>query len=98
MFFIYILYSETSDKYYIGYTEDVAKRLHFHNNPIRVCYTSKHIPWLLKRSFKVGSSRSFALRVEKKIKKMKSRKFTEQLLDLENGQALFDSLLKKLVL
>jgi len=30
MFFIYILYSESSDKYYIGYTENVEKRFYFH--------------------------------------------------------------------
>ncbi|MGZ2368927.1 GIY-YIG nuclease family protein [Ancylomarina sp. YFZ004] len=95
MYFIYILYSETSDKYYVGYTVDVEKRLYFHNNPIKTCYTSKHTPWVLKRFFSVGDSKMNALRVERKIKKMKSRKFIEDLLDLDEGQVLFTSLLKQ---
>ncbi|MFO7841503.1 MAG: GIY-YIG nuclease family protein, partial [Fidelibacterota bacterium] len=32
MYFTYILYSETSDRYYIGYTSDLSKRLEKHNN------------------------------------------------------------------
>jgi len=95
MFFIYILYSESSDKYYIGYTENVEKRLHFHNNPIKVCYTSKHRPWVLKKSFSVGDSKTNALRAERKIKKMKSRKFIEDLLDVDRGQDIFTSLLNQ---
>ena len=95
MFFIYILYSESSDKYYIGYTENVEKRLFVHNNPIKVCYTSKHIPWVLKRFFSVGDSKTKVLRVERKIKKMKSRRFIEELLDLDTGQGIFISLLKQ---
>ena len=97
MFFIYILYSVSSDKYYIGYTENVEKRLHFHNNQIKVCYTSKHRPWVLKKSFSVGDSKTNALQAERKIKKLKSRKFIEQLLDMEDGQDLFDSLLNGLM-
>lgn len=95
MFFIYILYSESFDKYYIGYTENVEKRLFFHNNPIKVCYTSKHRPWMLKRSFSVGASKRKALQVERKIKKMKSRKFVEDLLNVKRGQETFTTLLNQ---
>jgi len=30
---VYILHSESADKYYIGYTADIEKRLHLHNDP-----------------------------------------------------------------
>ena len=31
MFYIYILYSESFDKYYVGYTSDITRRLEEHN-------------------------------------------------------------------
>ncbi|MBN2596226.1 GIY-YIG nuclease family protein [Labilibaculum sp.] len=93
MYFIYILYSPSSDKYYLGCTEDVSKRIFMHNNPIRTSYTSKHRPWILKKAFKVGNNKTLALKIEQKIKKMKSRKYLEQLLDPEVGQQLFCDLL-----
>ncbi|MUP37712.1 GIY-YIG nuclease family protein [Labilibaculum euxinus] len=93
MFFIYILYSPSSDKYYLGYTEDVSKRIFMHNNPIRTSYTSKHRPWILKKAFKVGNNKTLALKIEQKIKKMKSRKYLEQLLDPQIGEQMFGDLL-----
>ena len=33
MYSVYILYSESADKYYIGHTENIDKRIHQHNNP-----------------------------------------------------------------
>ena len=96
MFYIYILYSTSSDKYYIGYTEDINKRLFMHNNPINNKYTSKHLPWILKKSFEVGYSKNIALRMERKIKNMKSRKFIEKLLDPNEGDKIFQNLLSKI--
>ena len=98
MFFIYILYSPSSDKYYLGYTEDVSKRIFMHNNPIRSSYTSKHTPWILKRTFEVGNNKTFALKIEQKIKKMKSRKYLEKLLDPAEGNKIFSDLLKKVAI
>jgi len=46
MYYIYIIYSPRSDKYYIGMTSDVARRLEEHNDPCRENkYTLKHICW-----------------------------------------------------
>ena len=73
MFYLYILYSASSDKYYVGYTENVDRRLHEHNNSERVTYTSKHRPWVLKKFIALGEDRSFAMDIEKAIKKSKSR-------------------------
>jgi putative endonuclease len=35
-FYVYILFSPASDKYYIGHTPDVEKRLYEHNHPQEV--------------------------------------------------------------
>ncbi|MEM8890302.1 MAG: GIY-YIG nuclease family protein, partial [Bacteroidota bacterium] len=77
-FFIYILYSEGSDRYYVGYTHDVEARLNDHNSGDRsnqsTKYTFKHRPWKLKAAFKVASERGEVLKVERYIKRQKSRK------------------------
>jgi putative endonuclease len=49
VYYIYILLSKRSGKYYIGLTSDVNRRLEEHNNPtVFNKYTAKHIPWELK--------------------------------------------------
>jgi putative endonuclease len=46
MFYIYILYSKNSDKFYVGQTDDVQRRLNEHNHPeINTKFTAKYIPW-----------------------------------------------------
>lgn len=96
MFCIYILYSTSSDKYYIGYTKDITRRMFMHNNPIDNKYTSKHIPWELKKWFEVGLNKTIALKMERKIKNMKSRKFIEKLLIPNEGEKIFKDLLQKI--
>ncbi|GGH08958.1 GIY-YIG nuclease family protein [Pedobacter zeae] len=79
MFYLYILYSSSSDKYYVGYTEDAEKRLSEHNNGKRTTYTSKHRPWILKKSLALGEDRGFAMKIEKAVKKTKSRLIIEKI-------------------
>ena len=76
MFYIYILHSMASDVYYVGYTNDVARRLDEHNFSERPTYTSKHRPWSLEAVFEVSLDESEAVRMERFIKKQKSRPFT----------------------
>jgi putative endonuclease len=83
-YYIYILYSASSHKYYVGQTNDVSRRLFEHNNPVRSTYTSKHLPWELACSFPVGEERTNALKVEKYIKKQKSRNYIKQLISSED--------------
>jgi len=78
MYFVYILYSEKCDRYYIGYSADVEARLARHNagmvtatrncKPYRLCVT---------KSF---SSESEARKEEIRIKQQKSRKYIERLI------------------
>ena len=77
MFYIYIIYSESADKYYIGYTNDPDRRLVEHNTVIKNSYTFKFRPWILKSVFMVSESRGEARKIENYIKKMKSRSFIE---------------------
>jgi putative endonuclease len=80
VFYIYILYSATSNIYYVGYTEDVSRRFEQHNNPQRTKFTSKHLPWELKCRFEVANTRALAMMAEKYIKRQKSRKYVELLI------------------
>ena len=83
-YYIYILYSASADKYYVGYTTDYFKRLEDHNNQeFFSTYTSKHRPWILVAVFLVGTDESTAMRMERFIKKQKNRRLIEKLVDPE---------------
>jgi len=97
MYYIYILHSPSADKYYIGYSEDVQKRVYMHNHPIRNTFTSKYKPWTLKKYFKVGKHKTIAIRIERKIKKMKSRLFIEKLITTPLGDIIFQELLNDIM-
>jgi putative endonuclease len=90
MFYVYILFSPGSDRYYIGHTPDVQKRLEEHNNPSRSDkYTAKHLPWVLIMSFEISSDRGEAMIVERFIKKQKSKVFLEKLIEQKDNQEFF---------
>ena len=76
---VYILYAVRFDKYYIGETEDIQKRMLFHNALSENSYTSKYRPWIVYASFEV-KDRSMARKIEKYLKK-KPRKFIERIAD-----------------
>ncbi|WP_163410047.1 GIY-YIG nuclease family protein [Flavobacterium ajazii] len=78
MFYTYILYSETLDKYYIGSCENIQKRLNDHLNG-RSTFTKTAKDWVLKY-FENFQTRPEAVRRELEIKKKKSRKYIEYLL------------------
>ena len=42
---VYVLYSKKYDKIYIGYTSDLIKRFHSHNELGTKGYTIKYRPW-----------------------------------------------------
>ncbi|MFN2424768.1 MAG: GIY-YIG nuclease family protein [Cryomorphaceae bacterium] len=68
---VYILYSVSVDRYYVGQTSNLEDRLKRHNEG-RSKYTKSGIPWTLKykESF---ATRSDAMAKEKKIKSSKDR-------------------------
>ena len=80
MFYVYILYSARAQKYYVGYSDDVARRLSEHNEISDHSFTSKYRPWTLKALFEVGPDRGVAMRVEKHIKQQKSCQYIEAII------------------
>ncbi|KMQ72027.1 GIY-YIG nuclease family protein [Chryseobacterium koreense] len=80
-YFIYILFSESSMIYYVGYTTDVSNRFVQHNEISLNSFTSKHRPWKLVAAFEVLGDESEAMRIERFIKKQKSSKFIEKIID-----------------
>ncbi|MHC1703108.1 MAG: GIY-YIG nuclease family protein [Tenuifilaceae bacterium] len=88
MFYVYILYAESIDHYYVGHTNDVIRRLEEHNNPKRYNkYTAKASGWVISAVIPSGEIRSEAVRIERYIKRKKSRKFIEQLISVSNNHA-----------
>ena len=77
-FSVYIIYSAQLDKYYIGYTEDIAVRLIQHNSGIST-FTSKATDWDLKH-IELYKTRTEAIKRELEIKQKKSRKYIEWLI------------------
>ncbi len=77
-YFVYIIFSGKLNKYYVGYTENMEKRISDHISGISA-FTSKANDWELKYS-EAFSSREEAMQREKSIKKKKSRKYLEWLI------------------
>ena len=75
---MYILYSEKPDKYYIGACTDMERRLYEHNIG-HSKFTSSGMPWRIvyREDFETLAE---AKRRELKVKKMKSRKYIEDLI------------------
>lgn len=80
-FYVYILYSPSLDRYYTGSTALLpVERLEQHNSDgLSTSFTKKGKPWDLVFSFSC-SSRLQATRVERHIKRMKSRTYIGNLL------------------
>jgi putative endonuclease len=80
---VYILYSQSKDKYYIGYSQNPEERLLEHNSGATPS-TRPGIPWILvyKEEF---ADKTAAIKRENAIKKMKSRKYIERLISGTSG-------------
>ncbi|MCK4357141.1 MAG: GIY-YIG nuclease family protein [Candidatus Cloacimonetes bacterium] len=79
MYFIYILYSEKKDKYYVGHTNNLTLRLKRHNSG-RNKSTKSGVPWEMVY-FEEYETKSEAMKRENKIKKQKSKKYITELLN-----------------
>ena len=98
MFYVYILFSKSTDRYYIGHTSDVNRRLEEHNHPEELSkYTAKGIPWNLILSFKISHSRGEARKVEKFIKMQKSRSFILKLISEKDNRDFLEELIKNIL-
>lgn len=66
--YVYILYTEKFDKFYIGQTNDVSDRLRRHNSGTEKT-TKPFIPWVMLW-FTSKETRSEAMILEKKLKNL----------------------------
>ena len=79
MFYLYILYSPSLNKYYVGSTGDVLEeRIRKHNSNHKG-FTGSRGDWELKYSEEFNT-KTDAIAREKEIKKRKSRKLIEKLI------------------
>lgn len=78
MYTLYILYSKRLDRYYVGYTNDLSRRITEHNR-VKGKYTDIGLPWILvyKEAFETKRS---AIARERYIKSRKSRSFIIELI------------------
>ena len=94
MFYVYILFSETADKFYIGHTDNVKRRMAEHNYPDKNSkFTAKYTPWSLAMSFPVSEIHGDVMKVEKFIKKQKSRRFIIKMIENKSNTLLFNKLI-----
>ena len=80
-YYVYILKSQPTNKYYIGSSENPERRLIYHNT-IEKGFTSRYRPWeiVYKQEFE---NKVEAMKTEQKIKKWKSRKMIDKIVKRE---------------
>jgi len=83
MFYLYIIQSIKDGSYYIGSTESIVKRLNEHNFG-NTRYTKNKRPWKLVYQDEY-MTRSEAVIREKYLKRMKSKKYIENLINTIKG-------------
>lgn len=81
MFYIYILFSNSAEKHFVGFTSNPKLRLEQHNSNSSDKYTGKYSDWEMVALFESGESRSEAMKLEKFIKKQKSKNLLLKLID-----------------
>ena len=79
MFYVYIIYSKQINKYYVGSTENIDLRIERHNQGT-TRFTSQAIDWVLAY-YETFNSKSEAIKREYEIKRIKSRKYIESLIE-----------------
>jgi putative endonuclease len=79
MHFVYVIFSERLNRYYVGHTENLEHRLEQHNSGLSK-YTSRATDWQ-RVYFEEYSNRILAQKREREIKNKKSRKYIEWLIN-----------------
>ncbi len=97
MFYVYIIYSETADRFYIGHTNDPDRRIWEHNTSEKYKFTARYRPWIFQIIVPVSEKRGDAIKVEKFIKKQKSKQFIKSLIQSANEPDNLSGLIMKIV-
>ncbi|HET6994959.1 MAG TPA: GIY-YIG nuclease family protein [Chitinophagaceae bacterium] len=80
MFNVYVLYSESFKKIYIGFTSDINARLKSHNELSIKGWTIKYRPWKLVYTENFGI-KAQATKREKQLKTARGREFLWQMIN-----------------
>jgi putative endonuclease len=81
-YYVYILFSDSINKYYVGYSHDPWLRLTYHNSNEKDKYTGKGKPWNLCAVL-LAENKTAAISCERFIKKQKSKVLIEKLCNPE---------------
>jgi putative endonuclease len=79
MYSTYILWSEKLQKYYVGHTDNLSRRLLEHNSG-KSHFTKTGIPWIVKFE-EDFESRSDAMKREQQIKDRKSKQYIQHIIE-----------------
>ena len=92
MHFLYIIHSPAIDRYYVGESPDIINRLDQHNSHyFKKGFTKAAQDWKIVSSTEWGNKED-ALYLEKFIKRMKSKKFIEKIIE---DQTILNDILGK---
>jgi putative endonuclease len=97
VFYVYILFSERCDKFYVGHSNDPDRRLIEHNTSPELKYTSKFRPWKLLMAIEISDSRGDAMRVERFFKAQKSSEFLRRIVNEKNNKEFIKDLLENIL-
>ncbi|HMN23442.1 MAG: GIY-YIG nuclease family protein [Ignavibacteriaceae bacterium] len=78
-YYVYILKSITLNKFYIGQTNNLERRLFYHNSGYSKS-TKSGMPWNLVYK-KLFLSRAEAMKREKQLKSYKNKSYLEKIID-----------------
>ena len=84
-FFVYILFSRTTQRFYIGQTGDIQKRIQSHNEG-RSPSTRFGRPWTIEY-IEVCATRAEAVRRERYLKSLKSAKALRSIIEETQSQS-----------
>lgn len=79
MHYVYILQSKTLNRFYVGQTQNLERRITFHRNPSnKKAFVAKAKDWELYYNI-ACNAKNQALAIEKHIKRMKSKTYIHNL-------------------
>ena len=79
MFIVYVLYSQTFDKIYIGFTSNLEERIKSHNELGKKGWTVAFRPWQIIHT-EVFENKADAMKREKELKGGKGREWVRKTL------------------
>lgn len=89
-FVVYVLYSEISNRIYVGFTSDLLSRYKYHNKLSRKGFTVRYRPWVVIL-VEFYSSKKEAMDRELKLKGGQGRQWIKEVIQSEFKEAGFIS-------